>query len=139
VETLKDEVYTISIIGRPNVGKSTLFNKLVGKKIALVDKTPGLTRDRRESVIQPDGPFDVPIRIVDTAGFEGTKDLDEGKLSRRNLNRRLIEDMLKQTRNALIYSDLALFVMDTREGITFNDVALYNWLTIHSMRLKSDH
>lgn len=139
METLKDEVFTISIIGRPNVGKSTLFNKLVGKKIALVDKTPGLTRDRRESVIQPDGPFDVPIRIVDTAGFEGTKDLDEGKLSRRNLNRRLIEDMLKQTRNALIYSDLALFVMDTREGITFNDVALYNWLTIHSMRLKSDH
>ena len=90
-------------------------------------------------MIQPDGPFDVPIRLVDTAGFEGTKDLDEGKLSRRNLNRRLIEDMLKQTRNALIYSDLALFVLDTREGITFNDVALYNWLTIQSMRLKSDH
>jgi hypothetical protein len=89
-------------------------------------------------VIQPEGPFDVPIRLVDTAGFEGTKDLDEGKLTRRNLNRKLIEDMLKQTRNALIYSDLALFVMDTREGITYNDVALYNWLTLHSMRLKSD-
>jgi len=47
--------------------------------------------------------------------------------------------MLKQTRNALIYSDLALFVMDTREGITFNDVALHNWLTLHQMRLKDDH
>ena len=104
-----------------------------------MDRTPGLTRDRRESVIQPDGPFDIPIRFVDTAGFEGTQDLEEKSLSRRNLNRKLIEDMLKQTRNALIYSDLALFVMDTREGITYNDVALYNWLTLHHMRLKSDH
>ena len=138
VETLKDEVYTISIIGRPNVGKSTLFNRLVGQQIALVDRTPGLTRDRRETVIQPEGPFDVPLRFVDTAGFEGTQDLEEGSLSRRNLNRKLVEDMLKQTRNALIYSDLALFVMDTREGITYNDVALYNWLTLHHMRLKSD-
>ena len=72
VDTLKDEVYTISIIGRPNVGKSTLFNRLIGQQIALVDRTPGLTRDRRESVVQPDGPFDIPIRFVDTAGFEGT-------------------------------------------------------------------
>jgi len=46
--------------------------------------------------------------------------------------------MMKQTRNALIYSDLALFVLDTREGITYNDVALYNWLTRHSLRLQSD-
>ena len=121
------------------MGKSTLFNKLMGQKLALVDKTPGLTRDRREGVLQPGGVFDIPIRLVDTAGFEGTKDLDEKKLSRRNLNRQLIEDMLKQTRNALIYSDLALFVLDTREGITYNDVALYNWLTLHSMRIKSDH
>ena len=135
VETLKDEVYTISIIGRPNVGKSTLFNKLMGKNLALVDKTPGLTRDRREGLLLGDGVFDIPIRLVDTAGFEGTKDLDDRKLSRRNLNTLLIEDMLKQTRNALIYSDLCLFVMDTREGITFNDVALYNWLTLHQMRL----
>ena len=70
VGSLKDEVFTIAIIGRPNVGKSTLFNQLMGRKLALVDKTPGLTRDRREGVIH-DARFDVPIRLVDTAGFEG--------------------------------------------------------------------
>jgi GTP-binding protein len=85
VDTLKDEIFTISIIGRPNVGKSTLFNKLMGKQLALVDATPGLTRDRREGIFY-DG-FDVPIRIVDTAGFEGTQDLDEVKLNRRSLNK----------------------------------------------------
>ena len=69
VDSLKDEIYTIAIIGRPNVGKSTLFNRLMGEKLALVDKTPGLTRDRREGVTQL---FNIPIRLVDTAGFEGT-------------------------------------------------------------------
>ena len=133
VDTLKDEIYTISIIGRPNVGKSTLFNKLMGKNLALVDQTPGLTRDRREGIFRD--AFDIPIRLVDTAGFEGSKDYDEKKLTRRNLNKQLIDGMMKQTRNALIYSDLALFVMDSREGITYNDVALYNWLTQSKLKL----
>lgn len=50
VKTLKDEIFTISLIGKPNVGKSTMFNRLMGARVALVDKTPGLTRDRREGI-----------------------------------------------------------------------------------------
>jgi GTP-binding protein len=69
VSTLKDEIYTIAIIGRPNVGKSTLFNRLMGERLALVDSTPGLTRDRREGITHL---FNIPIRLVDTAGYEGT-------------------------------------------------------------------
>lgn len=75
--------------------------------------------------------FDVPIRLVDTAGYENLKIQDENLLKRRSLNKKMLEDMLKQTRNALIYSDLALFVLDTREGINYNDVALYKWLNLH--------
>lgn len=92
-----------------------------------------------------DDVFDMPIRLVDTAGFEGQHAMSladdqrrERQLSRRKLNRQLLEDMLKQTRNALIYSDLALFVLDTREGISYQDVALYNWLTLQKMRVESD-
>ena len=54
------------------------------------------------------------------------------------MNRELLEEMLRQTRNALLYADLALFVMDSRDGITQQDVALYNWLNIQKMRLRSD-
>ena len=124
VATLKDEIYTIAIVGRPNVGKSTLFNRLMGKRLALVDRTPGLTRDRREGITHL---FDIPIRIVDTAGYEGTT--KDETLDARNLNRQMVDDMLQQTRNALIYADLALFLLDTRDGITYNDVMLYKWLT----------
>ena len=89
VDTLKDEIYTIAIIGRPNVGKSTLFNRLMGERLALVDKTPGLTRDRREGITQL---FNIPIRLVDTAGFEGTT--NDATLHARNLNRNMVNDML---------------------------------------------
>ena len=98
----------------------------MGQQLALVDRTPGLTRDRREGITELLG---LPIRFVDTAGFEGTKWLDEKHLLTRSLNREMIQDMLRQTRNALIYADLALFLLDTRAGITYNDVALYKWLT----------
>ena len=78
------------------------------------------------------------MRIVDTAGYEESAGQTDKDLRSRSLNRKLLHKMLKQTRNALIYSDLALFVMDAREGITYNDVALYKWLNYHKMRLPSD-
>ena len=68
---------TVAIVGRPNVGKSTLFNRLVGRKIALVDDTPGVTRDRREA----EGRIaDLTFRILDTAGYE---DVTDGSLEDR--------------------------------------------------------
>jgi len=130
---MKDETFTISIIGKPNVGKSTMFNRLMGERIALTDQMPGLTRDRREGITSY---FNVPIRVVDTAGFEGTRDLDEANLSARHLNKQMVQDMLRQTRNALIYSDLALFMLDARQGIDYSDVALFKWLTDDKLRIR---
>lgn len=102
----------------------------MGERLALVDRTPGLTRDRREGITSL---FNIPIRLVDTAGFEATT--SDATLETRQLNRQMVNDMLLQTRNALIYSDLALFVMDSRSGITHNDVMLYRWLTQKELRL----
>ena len=64
----------------------------MGAQLALVDRTPGLTRDRREGVTDL---FSLPVRFVDTAGFEGTKWLDERHLAKRSLNRDMIQDMLR--------------------------------------------
>ena len=64
----------------------------MGQQLALVDKTPGLTRDRREGITQL---FGIPIRLVDTAGFEGTQELDEESLQERSLNKAMIQDMLR--------------------------------------------
>lgn len=93
----------IAIIGRPNVGKSTLFNKLAGKKLAIVDDTPGVTRDWREA----DGElFDKDIQLIDTAGLEEAFD---NSIAGR---------MRQQTEAALKRADILLFVVDGREGIT---------------------
>jgi GTP-binding protein len=93
---------TVAIIGRPNVGKSTLFNRLAGRRLALVDDTPGVTRDRREA----DATLgDLAFRIVDTAGLE---DADKGTLSAR---------MQAQTEQALALADVALFLIDSRTGV----------------------
>ncbi len=98
--------FTIAIIGRPNVGKSTLFNRLVGKKLALVDDRPGVTRDRREG----EGKLaDLRFTIIDTAGLEQN---DEGVLSER---------MRMQTEAAIEQADMIFFVIDARVGVTPSD------------------
>ncbi len=96
----------VAIIGRPNVGKSTLFNRLVGRKLALVDDQPGVTRDRREG----EGRIaDLAFTVVDTAGLE---EGDPETLAGR---------MRAQTETALLDCDAILFVVDARAGITSGD------------------
>src|SRR5437660_4458185 len=100
--------FTIAIIGRPNVGKSTLFNRLVGQKLALVDDEPGVTRDRREGQARLG---DLEFTIIDTAGLdEGAK----GSLTAR---------MQEQTGAAIGLADALMFVIDARAGLTPNDRA----------------
>lgn len=103
----------VAIIGRPNVGKSTLFNRLVGKRLALVDDRPGVTRDRREGEANLVG---LEFRIVDTAGFE---EEDAQTLPGR---------MRAQTEAAAQGADVALFVVDSRVGVTPLDREIANWL-----------
>ncbi len=104
---------TVIIIGRPNVGKSTLFNRLVGKKLALVDDQPGVTRDRRMGDAVLAG---LEFTIVDTAGWE---DEDEETLPGR---------MRKQTEVSVEDADVALFVIDARAGLTPLDEEIARWL-----------
>ena len=103
----------VAIIGRPNVGKSTLFNRLVGKKLALVDDRPGVTRDRREGEANLIG---LDFRVVDTAGYE---DEDTQSLPGR---------MRQQTEAALKMADVALFMIDARVGLVPLDEEIARWL-----------
>jgi GTP-binding protein len=103
----------VVIIGRPNVGKSTLFNRLVGKKLALVDDQPGVTRDRRMGDADIAG---LHFTIVDTAGWE-----DEDDLS-------LPGRMRKQTEASLAGADAAVFVIDARAGLTPMDEEIARYL-----------
>ena len=104
---------TVIIIGRPNVGKSTLFNRLVGKKLALVDDQPGVTRDRRMGDAEIAG---LQFTVVDTAGWE---DEDAKSLPGR---------MRAQTEVSLEGADAALFVVDARAGLTPLDEEIARWL-----------
>jgi GTPase len=92
----------VTIVGRPNVGKSTLFNRLVGKKLALVDDRPGVTRDRREGEARLG---DLSFRIIDTAGLEEAQDAS------------LLGRMRAQTEAAIAEADLILFLIDARAGL----------------------
>lgn len=103
----------IAIVGRPNVGKSTLFNRLVGKRLAIVDDTPGVTRDRREGAAHLG---DLEFIAVDTAGLE---DADGETMAGR---------MRLQTEVAVREADAVLFVIDGRAGVTPDDKHFANWL-----------
>ncbi|MCH2069032.1 MAG: ribosome biogenesis GTPase Der [Shimia sp.] len=111
--------FTLAIVGRPNVGKSTLFNRLVGKKLALVDDQPGVTRDLREGDAKL---ADLRFIVIDTAGLEdATDDSLEGRM------RRLTE-------RAVDMADICLFMMDARTGVTPTDMVFAEIL-----RKKSAH
>lgn len=94
---------TVAIVGRPNVGKSTLFNRLAGRKIAIVDDQPGVTRDRKET---PGRLGDLELQLVDTAGFD---DVTDSSLEAR---------MRRQTEIAIGQADVCVFLFDAREGVT---------------------
>lgn len=92
----------VAIIGRPNVGKSTLFNRLAGKKLAIVHDKPGVTRDRKETQARLN---DLPLVIIDTAGYEYSNE--------NNLEARMWE----QTKKAIDEADVCLFLYDARAGL----------------------
>lgn len=101
--TTKNSNFTIAIIGRPNVGKSTLFNRLIGRKMAIVHDQPGVTRDRKEG---KGSLFGIKFNIIDTAGLEDAK---SGTLE---------HSMKIQTEKALSDSDLGLLLIDGKAGLT---------------------
>ncbi|MGH6886666.1 MAG: ribosome biogenesis GTPase Der, partial [Geminicoccales bacterium] len=104
---------TLAIIGRPNVGKSTLFNRLVGRRIAIVHDQPGVTRDWRQAAGRL---FDLAFELIDTAGLEGAA--PESLAAR----------MTSQTERALARTDLAILLYDARAGVTAGDRHFANWL-----------
>jgi GTP-binding protein len=111
--------FTLAIVGRPNVGKSTLFNRLVGKRLALVDDQPGVTRDLREGEARLG---DLRFTVIDTAGLEEATD---GSLQGR---------MRRLTERAVDMADVCLFIIDARAGVTPSDEVFADIL-----RRRADH
>lgn len=105
--------FTLAILGRPNVGKSTLFNRLVGQRLALVDNRPGVTRDYREGEARLGS---LRLTVIDTAGFES---IGEDNLS---------SDIRKVTKQALDMSDACLFVVDAKSGVIPADREIVDFL-----------
>jgi len=101
--------FTLAVVGRPNVGKSTLFNRLVGKKLALVDDQPGVTRDLREGAARLG---DLRFTVIDSAGLEDAMD-DSLQGRMRRLTERAVE-----------MADVCLFMIDARVGVTPTDQVL---------------
>lgn len=93
----------VAVVGRPNVGKSTLFNRIVGRRMAIVEDVPGVTRDRNYALVTR---FDKVFTLVDTGGFEPAS------------HERLLTQMRDQSRLAMEEADVILFLMDGREGLT---------------------
>lgn len=115
------EPLRIALIGRPNVGKSSLFNKLVGKRAAIVSPVPGTTRDWREMEANIG---DLPCIVMDTGGLEDQAALNSVEAK-----------MLQHTSKAIEHADVVLFVMDARAGVTDEDVKFVRWLK----RVRKDH
>jgi GTP-binding protein len=112
--------FTVAIIGRPNVGKSTLFNRLVGKRLALVDDTPGVTRDRRLADARIG---DLEFEVIDTAGLE--------EAAAESLEGRMRE----QTQRAIKQADVCLFLIDARAGVTPQDKSFGQMLRKHAKKV----
>jgi GTP-binding protein len=113
--------FTLAIVGRPNTGKSTLFNRLVGRRLALVDDSPGVTRDLREGAARL-GPL--RFTVIDTAGFEETATGDSLPARMRML-----------TERAVGMADACLFVVDARAGLLPGDRAFADLLRRRGARV----
>jgi GTPase len=112
MSTAERTLPVVAIVGRPNVGKSTLVNRIVGGQVAIVENRPGITRDRKEVEAEWLG---VPFLVVDTGGWlPGGSDLD-AKVSR-------------QVEKAVLGADLVLFVVDSSVGLADEDAAVAEWL-----------
>ena len=103
----------VALIGRPNVGKSTLFNRLVGRRSAIVEKKPGVTRDRNSGIVKYQG---YEFIAVDTGGFEPLAETS------------LIQQMAQQARMAIQEADCVFFIVNAQEGLTMVDGEIYRTL-----------